>query len=113
MNLSRRNLVAGACAGAAYLATGKGGFALASTRGKRVTLLHFLGRLDLTLNPEGGVADHAFQLIPIHASDFAEEAELAGIVKRVLEPYRSKMDEGGTTWSMWNQPFIRRWRNTL
>ena len=45
----------------------------------------FLGRLDLTLNPDGGVADHAFQLIPIHASDFAEEAGLAGIVKRVLE----------------------------
>ena len=53
----------------------------------------FLGRLDLTLNPDGGIADHAFHLIPIHASDFAEEAGLAGIVRRVLEPHRTKMEE--------------------
>lgn len=53
----------------------------------------FLGRLDLTLKPDGGIAEHAFQLIPIHANDYAEDAGVARIVNRVLEPHRARMDE--------------------
>lgn len=53
----------------------------------------FLGRLDLTLKPDGGIAEHAFQLIPIHANDCSEDVGVARIVNRVLEPHRARMDE--------------------
>jgi 5'-nucleotidase len=53
----------------------------------------FLGRLDLTLKPDGGIAEHAFQLIPIHASDFSEDAGLARIVNRVLKSHREHMGQ--------------------
>lgn len=51
----------------------------------------FVGRLDLTLKMDGGIAEHTFKLIPVHASDYSEDAGLAQIVNRVLEPHRQQM----------------------
>lgn len=50
----------------------------------------FLGRLDLTLDDRGGIAEHAFRLIPIHAADFPEDAGVKSIVDRVLSPHRQR-----------------------
>ncbi|MGN6544477.1 MAG: bifunctional metallophosphatase/5'-nucleotidase [Aureliella sp.] len=53
----------------------------------------FLGRLDLTLKATGGIDKFAFQLIPIHASAFNEDASVANLVSQVLQPYRQRMNE--------------------
>lgn len=53
----------------------------------------FLGRLDLTLRPEGGVAHHKFHLIPIHAEEFPEDPQVKQLVENGLAPFRQRMDE--------------------
>ena len=53
----------------------------------------FLGRMDVTLRPEGGIQHYSFNLIPILASDFGENQSVAEIVRRNLEPHRARMDE--------------------
>lgn len=53
----------------------------------------FLGRLDLLIKPEGGIARHEFRLIPILASRYAEDAQVKELVNQSLAPYRSRMDK--------------------
>lgn len=53
----------------------------------------FLGRLDLTLKATGGIEQVNFELIPIHASQLAEDPAVAKLVERVLQPHRQRMDE--------------------
>jgi S-sulfosulfanyl-L-cysteine sulfohydrolase len=52
----------------------------------------FLGRLDLVLKP-GGVAGHAFRLIPVLASRYDEDPKTKALVDKSLAPYRSRMAE--------------------
>ena len=47
----------------------------------------FLGRLDVTIGPQGGVVDHSFRLIPVRASECPEDPVLKDIVTKVLNPY--------------------------
>jgi 2',3'-cyclic-nucleotide 2'-phosphodiesterase (5'-nucleotidase family) len=57
----------------------------------------FLGRLDIVLKP-GGVASHKFQLIPILASRYGEDARMKALVDQSLAPYRARMEQAaGTT----------------
>lgn len=51
----------------------------------------FLGRLDVTVGPKGGVVGHRFQLIPVRAADFPEDPVEAKRVERALAPYRARM----------------------
>lgn len=53
----------------------------------------FLGRLDLTLGPKGGVTGHRFRLIPVRASEYPEDPEVKTLVTRSLAPYREQMDK--------------------
>ena len=53
----------------------------------------FLGRLDLLIKPEGGIAHHEFRLIPILASRYVEDAQVKELVNQSLAPYRSRMDK--------------------
>lgn len=53
----------------------------------------FIGRLELTLRPGGGVSEHAFQLIPVMASCFAEDPRMAATVNNVLKPHRARMQQ--------------------
>lgn len=52
----------------------------------------FLGRLDLVLKPDGGVAAAEWKLIPVLSEDFAENAETAALVQASLAPYRERMN---------------------
>jgi sulfur-oxidizing protein SoxB len=57
----------------------------------------FLGRIDLVLEP-GGVAGHAFRLIPVLASRYDEDPKMKALVDKSLAPHRSRMSEpAGTT----------------
>jgi S-sulfosulfanyl-L-cysteine sulfohydrolase len=57
----------------------------------------FLGRIDLVLKP-GGVARHAFRLIPVLASRYGEDPHMKALVDKSLAPHRSRMAElVGTT----------------
>jgi sulfur-oxidizing protein SoxB len=57
----------------------------------------FLGRIDLVLEP-GGVAGHAFRLIPVLASRYDEDAKMKALVDKSLAPHRLRMAElAGTT----------------
>ena len=51
----------------------------------------FLGRLDLVLKPEGGIARHEFRLIPVLATRYEEDAQVKALVDASLAPYRSLM----------------------
>ena len=51
----------------------------------------FLGRLDLVIKPGGGVASHEFQLIPILAGRYDEDAAVKALVDKSLAPYRERM----------------------
>jgi len=51
----------------------------------------FLGRLDLVLRPGGGVAHHAFRLIPILADACPEDPRMKSLVDQALAPYRARM----------------------
>jgi 2',3'-cyclic-nucleotide 2'-phosphodiesterase (5'-nucleotidase family) len=53
----------------------------------------FLGRLDLTLRPEGGVAEHHYRMIPINEDDYQEDPEVKKLVDTGLAPYREKMNK--------------------
>ena len=53
----------------------------------------FLGRLDLTLKAGGGIDEHSFRLIPILASDFAEDRGVLDQVNLLLKPHRARMRE--------------------
>ena len=53
----------------------------------------FLGRLDLTLGPQGGIESHRFQLIPVRASDFPEDPAEQRIVEAAVAPFRPRMDQ--------------------
>ena len=58
----------------------------------------FLGRLDLTLKPGGGIAGHSWQLIPILADKYPEDSEVKRLVDQSLAPHRQRMNEVlGTT----------------
>jgi S-sulfosulfanyl-L-cysteine sulfohydrolase len=52
----------------------------------------FLGRIDITLKA-GGVAGHAFRLIPILASRYGEDTGMKALVDKSLAPYRARMAE--------------------
>jgi len=57
----------------------------------------FLGRLDLVLKP-GGVASHAFRLIPVLAGRYGEDPKMKALVDKSLAPHRARMAElVGTT----------------
>ncbi len=51
----------------------------------------FLGRLDLTLKPNGGVAMCEFRLVPVAADDFREDQTVSKLVDTELKPYRERM----------------------
>ena len=51
----------------------------------------FLGRLDLVLKPGGGVAHHAYRLIPVLASCYDENKAVKALVDASLAPYRARM----------------------
>jgi 2',3'-cyclic-nucleotide 2'-phosphodiesterase (5'-nucleotidase family) len=51
----------------------------------------FLGRLEVILKPSGGIAEHSFALIPVHAARFAEAPRMKRVVERALAPYRERM----------------------
>jgi sulfur-oxidizing protein SoxB len=51
----------------------------------------FLGRLDLTLKPGGGVASHHFRLIPVFASLYDENPQVKALVDESLSPHRPRM----------------------
>ncbi len=51
----------------------------------------FLGRLDVTVGPHGGVAGERFELIPVRASRYDEDSRVAAIVKHVEAPFRDRM----------------------
>ena len=51
----------------------------------------FLGRLDLVIKPGGGIASHAFRLIPILASRYDENAAVKTLVDTSLAPHRARM----------------------
>ena len=53
----------------------------------------FLGRLDLTVGPEGGVVAHDFQLIPVRENDFPEDPAMKKLVAVAIAPFRKRMDE--------------------
>lgn len=53
----------------------------------------FLGRLDLTLKPGGGVASHDFRLIPVTAEAFPEDPRVKRVVDDALRPHRARLDE--------------------
>jgi len=53
----------------------------------------FLGRLDLAIKPGGGVASHAFRLIPILKSRYDEDVQVKALVDKSLAPYRTRMDK--------------------
>jgi S-sulfosulfanyl-L-cysteine sulfohydrolase len=58
----------------------------------------FLGRLDLVLKREGGVAHHEFRLIPILADHYQEDAGVKALVDKSLAPHRARMAiKAGTT----------------
>ena len=52
----------------------------------------FLGRLDITLGENGGVASHEFRLIKIRASEFPEDLEVKALVEQALAPHRERMN---------------------
>ena len=52
----------------------------------------FLGRLDLTLKPGGGVAGHSFRLVAVHEGRFEEDPEMKRLVDRGLAPRRGRTD---------------------
>ena len=51
----------------------------------------WLGRLDLILKPGGGIAAHAYQLIPILASRYDEDPHVKMLVDASLSPHRARM----------------------
>jgi 2',3'-cyclic-nucleotide 2'-phosphodiesterase (5'-nucleotidase family) len=51
----------------------------------------FLGRLDLVLEPGGGIAHHEFRLIPILEGAYAEDARMKALVDKSLAPHRERM----------------------
>ena len=51
----------------------------------------FLGRLDLVLKVGGGVASHQWTLIPVLASNYAEDGQVKQLVDEALAPYRAQM----------------------
>jgi sulfur-oxidizing protein SoxB len=53
----------------------------------------FLGRLDITLGARGGVAGYDFKLLPIRASEYAEDAAVKALVDASLGPYRARANE--------------------
>ena len=53
----------------------------------------FLGRLDLTLKPGGGVASHDFRLIPITADAYPEDPKVKRVVDEALQPHRARLNE--------------------
>ena len=52
----------------------------------------FVGELDITLAPEGGVANHRFRLVPVTAEAFGENSEVKDIVEKSLAPHRARMN---------------------
>ena len=53
----------------------------------------WLGRLDLVLKPDGGgIAAHAFQLIPVLESRYVENPQVKKLVDASLKPHRARMD---------------------
>ncbi len=59
----------------------------------------FVGRLEVTVGEHGGVAKERFELVPVRASRYDEDARVAQLVRRVEAPYRARMDHvvGRTT----------------
>lgn len=53
----------------------------------------FLGRLDVTVGPSGGVTAHDFRLLPIRADEYPEDPAVKAVVDRVLAPHRARMGE--------------------
>lgn len=51
----------------------------------------FLGRLDLTLGPRGGVVRHSFRLVPVRADAYPEDAGVKRAVDDALAPHRARM----------------------
>ena len=51
----------------------------------------FLGRLDLTLKPDGGIDTSEFKLMPVAADGFQEDRSVAQVVDRALKPYRDRL----------------------
>lgn len=52
----------------------------------------FVGELDITLAPQGGVASHRFRLVPVTAKAFKENSDVKEIVEQSLAPHRARME---------------------
>ena len=50
----------------------------------------FLGRLDLTVGPHGGIVEQKFKLIAVRAAEFPEDAGVAKLVADAVAPYRER-----------------------
>lgn len=53
----------------------------------------FLGRLDVTIAPGGGVAKHSFKLIPVRASEYAEDPDVQKLVTQSIAPYLERSQQ--------------------
>lgn len=53
----------------------------------------FYGRLEVTLGADGNVAQHAFELVPVRASEFAEAPAVKRAVDAALAPHRARANE--------------------
>lgn len=53
----------------------------------------FLGKLEVTVGPDGHVARHAFCLVPVDSETFPEDAKTKAIVDAALAPHRARMNE--------------------
>jgi 2',3'-cyclic-nucleotide 2'-phosphodiesterase (5'-nucleotidase family) len=53
----------------------------------------FLGRLELTLKPGGGVASHDFRLLQITPEAYPEDAKMKQVVDEALHPHRARLNE--------------------
>ncbi len=53
----------------------------------------FYGRLDLTIGSDGGVVNHAFELVPVRASELAEAPAVKHAVDAALAPHRARANE--------------------
>ena len=53
----------------------------------------FLGRLDVTVGENGGVAGYEFKLLPIREAEYVEDPEVKKLVDDGLAPYRARANE--------------------
>ena len=51
----------------------------------------FLSRLDLDVDPAGGVKDYRFKLIPVLSDVITPDAEMAAMIKKIRDPHEAEL----------------------